>query len=736
MPDSTPASGEGSRATPEVQKYRPRACQSCARSKMRCVWPSEPGATPCQRCAKIKASCTLPEINPRRRRGPSTRVGQLEEKIDGIMSLLNASQQIQQNSPDSGGQTPPSSAAGGGPHFEQSRNSIHQLLNPNVEAAADAAGNRTTEGSEAEPTPPSSSSFQAQARSLPSAGLVRPASIAAGGNSLRSTESPSFAPERDTRPSAADESVEIVKGFRVSFYEADRALNLFRSIYSPYYPFVTIPVMMTSSELFDTTPFLFRTVVAITTPQLPAIQAEYKMWFREYVAQHVVVNGERRLEILQAILIHLAWGDFNFMVDSQATNLIQLAIALVIDLGLNRWPLDYGKASLLMLKEATSAASLRTNSWRRYHTLDEMRAALGTFYTTSLYSTLFRRHPPMIFNPYLLKCCNTLAEADEYDSDKFLAALVRIQQLINRAADIIPYGEDGTARRVQYTPIHMALTAAHKELETLVRQQPPEVQCNTLLWTHYHGTICRLFEPVIYIRPAPLGGYGPQEGTSRTGALWTALNSARDFFAAFLAIPPQNHPSIPFHCAHLSFCAVTIARLLFLGSDDGSGTDPDWNAAVARDAVGFEALLIRVAQLFEDADRICGAGAGPGRRARYFDLDRTVLAAYRDKARWIRDWYVARTTGTGAARFPQQQAYYREAGEAANGGGGRAKEQQRQQQTASNNTMDSDYNNRIQQPEVGGRLPPAEVLDEGFWQAMFDWSWNGPMDFQLNELQV
>lgn len=49
MPESTPASGEGSRATPEVQKYRPRACQSCARSKMRCVWPSEPGATPCQR---------------------------------------------------------------------------------------------------------------------------------------------------------------------------------------------------------------------------------------------------------------------------------------------------------------------------------------------------------------------------------------------------------------------------------------------------------------------------------------------------------------------------------------------------------------------------------------------------------------------------------------------------------------------------------------------------------------
>lgn len=83
-----------------------------------------------------------------------------------------------------------------------------------------------------------------------------------------------------------------------------------------------------------------------------------------------------------------------------------------------------------------------------------------------------------MFNPYLLKCCDTLAEAGEYDSDKFLVALVRIQQLLNRAADVIPYSDDDTTRHVQYTPIHMALTAAQKELETLIRQQPPEVECN------------------------------------------------------------------------------------------------------------------------------------------------------------------------------------------------------------------------------------------------------------------
>lgn len=72
------------------------------------------------------------------------------------------------------------------------------------------------------------------------------------------------------------------------------------------------------------------------------------------------------------------------MVDTQATNLIQLANALVIDLGLNRVPLDYGKANFLMLKDALKSVNAPT-PWKRRHTPDEMRAALGAFYTTSLY---------------------------------------------------------------------------------------------------------------------------------------------------------------------------------------------------------------------------------------------------------------------------------------------------------------------------------------------------------------
>lgn len=83
-----------------------------------------------------------------------------------------------------------------------------------------------------------------------------------------------------------------------------------------------------------------------------------------------------------------------------------------------------------------------------------------------------------MYNSYLSKCCETLADAQEYDSDKFLLATVKIQQLLNRGADIIPYSGEEATHRVQYTPAHMALSSIQKELEVLLREQPPEVECN------------------------------------------------------------------------------------------------------------------------------------------------------------------------------------------------------------------------------------------------------------------
>lgn len=93
-------------------------------------------------------------------------------------------------------------------------------------------------------------------------------------------------------------------------------------------------------------------------------------------------------------------------------------------------------------------------------------------------SSFFRRHTPLTYSSYLVRCCDEIEKAREYDSDGFLVALVKIQQLLGRASELIPYGDDYASRSVNYAPIHMAIASVRRELDALVRQQPPEVECN------------------------------------------------------------------------------------------------------------------------------------------------------------------------------------------------------------------------------------------------------------------
>lgn len=295
--------------------------------------------------------------------------------------------------------------------------------------------------------------------------------------------------------------------------------------------------------------------------------------------------------------------------------------------------------------------------------------------------------------------------------------------------------------------------------------------------------MCRLFEPAIYIRSSPTtttttntpGGYDSSEGTARTAALWQCLNSARDFFSAYLVIPPQNLPCMPFHGAHLSFCVVTAARLMFLGDEasaspqpggshrdrdrdrdrdqggGGGGGDPDWSHSLAREALNLEAVLIRIGDFFDEADKIC---VGLGRSARYIDQERTSLGSYRDKVRWIRNWYVGRTTssGGGAAAYPSSSyPHYRTEeedggrGRSAGGGGGGgggdnytmlpkdpAVDQALGSVGGSSHLAAIAHGQAMDVDSDGYDMPPQAMmpgeLDDVFWQAMFDLGWNGGMD--------
>ncbi|KIH89816.1 fungal transcriptional regulatory protein [Sporothrix brasiliensis 5110] len=668
----------------DAPRFRPRACAKCSSSKLRCNWLSEPGEAPCERCARMKTECLLPSLKPRGpRRGNPTRVGQLEQKLDGIMSLLTASQHVQPTAPAAlSASTATLTATDTPPNAHDSPASVS-----------------TRGGSTSAPSPDSSRSHASQAHAhsqLPhrhaGSGTATPvtSTTSSPGSSLpppprvqqphQDQPPPLYPPPQgDLLPSLANvlgtqnplthppTHVEVLPGLKVTFRDADLALDEYRRTYSPHFPFVPLAANLTAFELYQAEPLLFKIILQVVLPQPPQMQRDAKRWFREQIALHVVTNEEKSVSLLQAILLYVAWSDLGFYVDPRVTPLLQLAAGLVSDLGLCR-PMHHDRSVTLnaFIADATTALC-GFGHVRPPHTLEGIRAMLGCYYVCALSGSFFRRIHPLPFTAYMDDCCDRLLAANEHASDALAVALARMQRVAARVYAVLPSPDVDAPPALAFAPVYMAMATLRKELDQLVHGMPRDdgrggggdgdagdardgglpahVRSNCFLWTHYHATLVRLYEPAIFLRlrTASSSAIDLADTGLRTEALWNCLQATRDFFDAYTAIPPDVLGVLPLlGTVHLSFGIVTLTRLLSLDA-------PEWHIGQARLSLDFVALALRLERLFQAADEFeatpPGTAAPPSiprkRRYAYYD-SRTILATHRDKMRWIRIWYTTK----------------------------------------------------------------------------------------------
>lgn len=103
-----------------------------------------------------------------------------------------------------------------------------------------------------------------------------------------------------------DQYIDFVAGFRVSFAEADRILHEYRTDMLPNFPFVPIS-HCSARDMYNEQPLLLKTIISSCRPQPTTVENVIDQWYREYFAYNIVVLNESRLELLQAILIFVAW---------------------------------------------------------------------------------------------------------------------------------------------------------------------------------------------------------------------------------------------------------------------------------------------------------------------------------------------------------------------------------------------------------------------------------------------
>jgi hypothetical protein len=108
--------------------------------------------------------------------------------------------------------------------------------------------------------------------------------------------------------SIADE----VSLFQISDAVAEEQLNTFCYAFLPFFPFVHIPALMRASELRLQKPFLWLVIMSLTTKSV-AQQIALGNTIRRIVAQKVIVEHERSMDIVLGLIGYLAWLVFSFI---------------------------------------------------------------------------------------------------------------------------------------------------------------------------------------------------------------------------------------------------------------------------------------------------------------------------------------------------------------------------------------------------------------------------------------
>ncbi|TGO50023.1 hypothetical protein BOTNAR_0409g00110 [Botryotinia narcissicola] len=87
--------------TPKISKHG-KACVNCAKAKVKCVEMN--GVAACERCHRLTKDCQpITRIKRRKqvKRTAAARTAELEQKLDGLVSLLTAATQDQNTPPSS-----------------------------------------------------------------------------------------------------------------------------------------------------------------------------------------------------------------------------------------------------------------------------------------------------------------------------------------------------------------------------------------------------------------------------------------------------------------------------------------------------------------------------------------------------------------------------------------------------------------------------------------------------------
>ncbi|KAL5606077.1 hypothetical protein BROUX41_006153 [Berkeleyomyces rouxiae] len=566
----------------ESPPRRLRACVPCTKAKAKCNFKLENHSRHlCDRCNHLGIECTAKTTKsirkPRQLKPLASRVASLEQIIDNLTNRL--------------------ASAEGQSHGDISQaevGSSHQLpiTTPESACGSSDAGNddQTTPvaGGNSTTAPvirPSSS--KGPATSNPT-GNTGGATGSNNGSVSGSVNSANLA----TATSTSDNTT---PPFGLNWDQVNLAVMEFKARYTPAFPFVVVDEKSIEQLLADS-PFLVRAIIFITVPFTPAMLKAIRKDLMTYLAMRSLVEARVSLDVLQGMLILIAWGPIR-LAPTQIHQMMNLSVAHARSLGIvmprvsqNNWhttsrgPEDPRQASI-----AQNTSGL---------TMAQQRAYLGAFYLSEISSCRGGYQPLLNGSPLDVHAATRLLTSDTR-SDFMVEKIGSIAEVTNKATAIfgIPYARD---RKPTYAAVvecrSQPLRAQLDKIAQGVAADHPDFSHFRM---HYTYALVRLYEPATFITDA---AQRTTPSIYLLQALSDCLVALKDFFAAFVSIAPhaatggfQTYATLA-TLEQVSLAACVAVRILLLEVDG-------WDLALARLQLDFGAIMDSLLQLLRRADQ-------------------------------------------------------------------------------------------------------------------------------------
>lgn len=127
------------------------------------------------------------------------------------------------------------------------------------------------------------------------------------GQSSQATSETVFGTRSASVTETDDGDKDIIDRCLLDLEIAENYLELFKTILTPHFPFVVIPHQISAIQLREEKPFLFLAIMSSASYENMPLQRLLGTEVKKAVASRIILNGEVSFDLLQGLLVFLAW---------------------------------------------------------------------------------------------------------------------------------------------------------------------------------------------------------------------------------------------------------------------------------------------------------------------------------------------------------------------------------------------------------------------------------------------